>query len=105
MANNQVAIGPPATAEDREKIKCTHHMVPLADVPKEKWGDKKKGFIMHCKFPLGAPDGKDLLKITRRFMFMGTVCTECMLNDVQNLFKNVDKHLREERDLQHKKSK
>jgi len=87
----------PKTEEERQWIGCSHVMILASQLAKEDRGDKTKGFIMHCKFPEAGENGSELLKRTRRFMFMEQVCTECMLRDVQELFKRVDANLNEER--------
>jgi hypothetical protein len=65
--------------------------------------DETGYFRLHCVYPKGNPDGSDRKMRTDKLLFMGKVCTQCLLNTVQNMFKLADKQFREEKELEAKK--
>lgn len=96
MADAPKQAGAPKTWEEKEAIGCKHEMIPSED---------GKEYIMHCVFPKGNPDGTDRKFPTERMLFMGKICTKCLLTDTEAMFKLTDTQLREERELLAKKEK
>ena len=89
MGDTKGNAGAPSTEEDKEKLGCHHEM---------QWVEEDKYYRLFCVFPKGNADGTDRKMRTCKLLFMGKICTQCLLNTVQNMFKLADKQFRAEKE-------
>jgi hypothetical protein len=66
------------------------------------WIEEDKYYRLHCVYPKGSPDGTDRKMRTCKLLFMGKICTQCLLTSVQSMFKLADKQFREEKEQEAK---